>query len=287
METWQIILFVLIGIVFVLGCIVAVLFYVVVPKKLIIKIRGNPQDDDNITFPANYNEYENKVSVTKNHPYSSTYHNNKYDIYKPKNILNKCPIVIWVHGGFYFAGRKEGVRNLATFLAAHGVAVIAIDYALAPENKYPTAIYQLNEFTEYILQNQDPDLDFNKIYYAGDSAGGQIAAQYVAIVNNPQLSNVMAIKPAITSPKIKGGIFVCAPLDLGMLRKKSKKMAILLKMFARQYFGKQARKKDKIYEEVKVSNHINANYPPTFLTDGNHYSFEDHCKSFGQELRSQ
>ncbi|MDD3444701.1 MAG: alpha/beta hydrolase [Zavarzinia sp.] len=78
--------------------------------------------------------------------------------------------ILYFHGGGYALGSLNTHRRLARGLArAARVAVLAIDYRLAPENPYPAAIEDaMAAYRHLIAQGVAPA----RIAFAGDSAGG-------------------------------------------------------------------------------------------------------------------
>lgn len=87
------------------------------------------------------------------------------------------PIVHFIHGGGFVAGDLESYDDLCRRIAALSQAiVIAPDYRLAPDYRYPTAI---DDCTATILWSYDNAAslggDRDRIAVAGDSAGGNIA----------------------------------------------------------------------------------------------------------------
>ena len=86
------------------------------------------------------------------------------------------PVVIYFHGGGYFAGgldeTDEMVRQIAT--VAEAIA-INVDYHLSPEAKFPTAIEQGYAALGWGAENAAAlGADPNRIVVAGDSAGGNL-----------------------------------------------------------------------------------------------------------------
>jgi acetyl esterase len=64
-----------------------------------------------------------------------------FDIYQPPG-KHDMPIVVFVHGGGYVAGDKNGHGNLiyanvAKFFARHGLLGVNANYRLAPQHPWP------------------------------------------------------------------------------------------------------------------------------------------------------
>ena len=98
-------------------------------------------------------------------------------IYSPSSE-KKLPVILYFHGGAWVSGslatHDNHCRRLATISNA---VVVAVDYSLAPEEKFPTPLEQGYFVLQWLVANAaDMDIDINKIIVAGDSAGGTLAA---------------------------------------------------------------------------------------------------------------
>lgn len=88
------------------------------------------------------------------------------------------PALLFFHGGGFVIGNIDTHDGLCRMIANEaGVRVIAVDYRLAPEHKYPAAIedgYAALTFVEANASNLG--VDANRLAVGGDSAGGAITA---------------------------------------------------------------------------------------------------------------
>jgi acetyl esterase len=84
------------------------------------------------------------------------------------------PALVYLHGGGYVMGSLDTHDRIMRLLAAGaGIAVVGIDYALAPEVRFPGQIEQIDAILEQL-----PDrlgLDARRIAIGGDSAGAHLA----------------------------------------------------------------------------------------------------------------
>ena len=79
-------------------------------------------------------------------------------------------VVLYFHGGGYSAGSLDSHREFAGRLAlASGVALVALDYRLAPEDPFPAA---LDDALAAYADLLDRGIAPGSIALAGDSAGG-------------------------------------------------------------------------------------------------------------------
>ena len=85
------------------------------------------------------------------------------------------PVLVYFHGGgwvLHSIDTHDGLaRNLA---AAADIAVVSVDYALAPETRFPGAVLECVAVIR-ALAGQDWGIDASRIVLGGDSAGGNLA----------------------------------------------------------------------------------------------------------------
>ena len=82
--------------------------------------------------------------------------------------------LLYLHGGAYTAGSLATHRlHVANLSAATGVAVLNVDYRLAPEHPHPAAVDDAVAAYRWLLGE---GLAAERVVLAGDSAGGGLAA---------------------------------------------------------------------------------------------------------------
>lgn len=88
------------------------------------------------------------------------------------------PCLVFYHGGGWVIGDLDSHDQVARSLANHaGCCVIAVDYRLAPEHRFPAAVDDSAAALRYIAANaQALRIDASRIAVGGDSAGGNLAA---------------------------------------------------------------------------------------------------------------
>src|SRR3989454_9738152 len=84
--------------------------------------------------------------------------------------------VIVVHGGAWSAGDKGDVAAPSNrYLAARGYVVYDIQYRLAPANRFPDALEDVECALGYVRAHHEGDLDPERIALIGRSAGAHLA----------------------------------------------------------------------------------------------------------------
>ena len=88
------------------------------------------------------------------------------------------PVLVYFHGGGWVIGDLETHDTLCRELCnLSGTAVIAVDYRLAPEHRFPAAIDDALAATRWIAANAVRlQIDAKRLAVGGDSAGGNLAA---------------------------------------------------------------------------------------------------------------
>ncbi len=88
------------------------------------------------------------------------------------------PCLIFAHGGGWVFGDLDTHDHLARSLAnAAGCAVLAVDYRLAPEHRFPAAVEDVAAGVRYAMAHAGAlRIDPQRLAVGGDSAGGNLAA---------------------------------------------------------------------------------------------------------------
>lgn len=98
-------------------------------------------------------------------------------VYDPSERGN-LPVFLYIHGGRFFSGDLETHDPVCRMLAARsGWMIVAVDYRLAPEHKWPAAVEDCFAASIWLAANAaaigaDPEW----MGIGGDSAGGNLAA---------------------------------------------------------------------------------------------------------------
>jgi acetyl esterase len=101
-------------------------------------------------------------------------------IYRPAGVAAATPLpaLVFFHGGGWVIGDLETHDVLCRQLTAEGrVAVVSVDYRLAPEHKFPAAADDAWAATRWVVAHaRDIGVDPARLAVGGDSAGGNLAA---------------------------------------------------------------------------------------------------------------
>jgi acetyl esterase/lipase len=139
----------------------------------------------------------------------------KLDIYYKSRARAAQPTIIWVHGGAWVAGSKEGVGNYLKVLAGHGYATVALEYSTGYGSTYPKPVEQVNAALGYLTRNAAAlRMDPKHFILAGDSAGAQIMSQVAVIITNPRYAAQMKIVPTLKRDQVTAILLLSGAYDL-------------------------------------------------------------------------
>jgi acetyl esterase/lipase len=124
-------------------------------------------------------------------------------IFKPDTIRG---VVMEIHGGGWYQGTPENDAQFNDELArTSNVAVISVDYRLAPEYPFPDCIEDCKAAAKWLVNNAKKEFGTDKIFVSGGSAGGHLAAVTTLYIRD----SLKAID------KVKGVNLIYGVYDLG------------------------------------------------------------------------
>jgi acetyl esterase len=127
------------------------------------------------------------------------------------SATENAPALIYFHGGGWVIGDLESHDQACRRLANEARAcVIAVDYRLAPEHRFPAAITDSAAATRWIAEQAGAlGLDAGRLAVGGDSAGGNIAAVMAIMARDgtlPPLCFQVLIYPATDMAMTSGSV---------------------------------------------------------------------------------
>ncbi|WP_270253009.1 alpha/beta hydrolase [Lactococcus garvieae] len=241
-------------------------------------------------IPRDKKKYINSsTSVLKNCHYNSKYGRNEFDIYTPPANTKILSSIIWVHGGGYIGGDKVEEEDYALKLSKLGYQVFVMNYELLPKSRYPQPVQQVCDFFAHLLKNSDVyNVDYENIFIAGNSAGAQIASQFVVVQNNRDYSKKIGVDVDFLPVKFRGALLFCGIYDLIELAEESasKIVRFFTKHMGTMFFRDRNWLQNDRAKYTKLSELTLEEFPPVFITDGNTFSFEQQAKELVNKLKN-
>jgi acetyl esterase/lipase len=99
------------------------------------------------------------------------------DVHRPAPATRRPPVVVFLHGGSWRHGDREGYRFVGQRLARAGALVLVPDYRKAPEHAFPDFMYDTARAVAWARDNAarlggDPQ----RVFVMGHSAGAHMVA---------------------------------------------------------------------------------------------------------------
>ena len=203
---------------------------------------------------------------------------NVLDVYRPKNISGKIPVIVSIHGGGWVYGNKEIMQFYCMSLAQKGFAVVNFSYRLAPKDKHPAPLEDANKVFCWIFENADAyGFDTDNIFAVGDNVGANIVGLYCCLCTD----SAYAEKTGVIPPK--GFMPKAVALNCGLYRL-IRGEELLLDGFAAEYMPHGGT--DEEYAELDVGTHLNKAFPPSFVMTANEDFLRPQAKPFYDKLKS-
>jgi len=99
-------------------------------------------------------------------------------MYRPASATGEIPVLVWMHGGGMILGNHLSEEDSnAAFARELGIAVVSVNYRLAPQSPAPAAVEDCYAVVEWLVANAtELAIDPQRIALGGASAGGGLAA---------------------------------------------------------------------------------------------------------------
>ena len=258
---------------------------VVVVMAVLLKLQYDRQNTGKVHEKVQINN--KNVNAFTNITYGKGLPNSRLDILTPNELDqdNKLPVIFWMHGGGFIAGDKQYKNPLLSKIAEQGYIVVNINYALAPDFKYPMQLQQIDQAVSFIKKNKhELPIDFNQVIFGGDSAGAQLSSQFTAIQTNESLREDMNFKQQFEPDQLKAAIFFGGFYDMKTVKATEFPR---IQLFMESYTGKRDWEQQfKYISEMSTINQVTEDYPPTFLSVGDADPFYSQNIEFYKKLKS-
>ena len=147
------------------------------------------------------------------------------DVYRDTAVSADQPIIIYVHGGDFFMGRKDSDAAFCVKLAQSGFVVFSVGYTLIPECNAFTQWRDLTVAMRYIENNAGVyGGDLNNVFLLGDNSGAHMVVYAIAMKGRKFLADAANANPTrlgINAVCLTRGMFQATKFDLfGLLMRK-------------------------------------------------------------------
>lgn len=195
------------------------------------------------------------------------------DVYRPKALSGKLPVIVSFHGGGWVYGDKKVYQFYCMELAKHGFAVVNYSYRLAPEHRFPAPFEDTNMVFEWVMKNAGQyGFDLDNLFAVGDSAGAMGIALYACICADKEYAKMYSFNVP------EGLKFRGLALNCGIYQTKDAGIIKSMKDFLE--------KKDypAILDKFSVVDLVNKDFPPCYIMTSNEDFLREEPKALMESL---
>ncbi len=239
--------------------------------------RGDAKRDASLKIPEGVEIYKDINYLGNNDKW------NCLDVYQKKDAKEPVPTIISIHGGAYIYGTKENYKYYGMYWATEGFTFVNFNYHLAPKNKFPGQLKEINDVMLWVSKNADKyHIDKNNIFLIGDSAGAQMCSHYAAIYSNSVYEELFPFSTPkdlkIRALALNCGMYNITPDTVG------KSPSCITQDLFDMYVEKVD---DKTLERLKVLENVIADYPPSFIMTSYYDFLKDNAEPMYNFLKGK
>jgi acetyl esterase/lipase len=184
----------------------------------------------------------------------------KLDLYSRGDTDAPQPVVIYIHGGGWVGGTKEGSLPALLPWFAMGWDVVNVEYRLARVSLAPAAVEDCLCALKWVAANaQKYHFDTREIVVTGESAGGHLSLTTGMV---PESAGLDRECPGTPLPKVAAIVDWYGITDVNDLLSGPN-----LKTYAVAWLGSMPDRKE-IAERVSPLTYVRAGLPPTLMIQG-------------------
>ncbi|HSO85915.1 MAG TPA: alpha/beta hydrolase [Draconibacterium sp.] len=206
-------------------------------------------------IPANIEEFKNIEYKNVNGK------SLQIDLYKPKNLTEPAPLLVFVHGGGWKGGKRSDYLVYLVDFAEKGYVTATVSYRLKNDSIYPACVQDVSDAMHFLFSNAakygyDPD----RVAMIGGSAGGHLVLMTTYDFKEPTIpldSVYLANRPH----KIKAVVDIYGPVDMTTPYAQTQGLVT-------GFIGHSYSEKPELYWEASPAKYLRNDLPPTLIFQG-------------------
>jgi len=188
--------------------------------------------------------------------------------------------LVYFHGGGWVIGDLDTHHGFCHALAkTSGCLIVAVDYRLAPEHRYPAAVEDAYAATNWVAQNSDAiQADPIRLAVGGDSAGGHLAAVVALMARDrrgPRIDLQILIYP-ITDCSFNTPSYIENKEGYMLTRD-------LMKWFWNHFIEDENQANDPYVSPLRADNL--SDLPPALIVTAEYDPLRDEGEAYGKKLQ--
>lgn len=183
------------------------------------------------------------------------------DLYKPGNLTEPAPLLVFVHGGGWKGGKRSDYLVYLVDYAKKGYITATVSYRLKKDSIYPAGVQDVSDAMHWIFCNArkygyDPD----RVAMIGGSAGGHLVLMTTYNMKEPhiQLDSACLNQPR---HKIKAVVDIYGPVDMTTPYAQTQELVT-------GFMGHSFAERPDLYWEASPAKYLHKDLPPTLIFQG-------------------
>lgn len=183
------------------------------------------------------------------------------DLYKPRNLTEPAPLLVFVHGGGWKGGKRSDYLIYLVGFAEKGYITATVSYRLKNDSIYPACVQDVSDAMHFLFSNAgkygyDPD----RVAMIGGSAGGHLVLLTTYDFKEPAIpldSTYLANRPH----KVKAVVDIYGPVDMTTPYASTHPLVT-------GFLGHSYTEKPELYWAASPAKYLNKDLPPTLIFQG-------------------
>lgn len=206
-------------------------------------------------------------------------------VYAPDNKkYDKYPVILNIHGGGWIIGDKKNSKGMCLQFADSGVFVVNMNYGM-PKKAHPffeshdPDVCHNNDYLwpyqiqctfaalRWIKENAEKyNLDLDKVFVSGDSAGSHLAAVTETASANPEYAAALGVSdPGV---KVAGGLLFCGFYNVDVFWGLPMNKIPIARSMMQDMFNAKDPTKDPLYKFVNPIPYFTTDMGKTLIISG-------------------
>lgn len=183
------------------------------------------------------------------------------DLYKPRNLTEPAPLLVFVHGGGWKGGKRSDYLIYLVDYAKKDYITATISYRLKNDSIYPACVQDVSDAMHFLFSNAAKyGYDPHRVAMIGGSAGGHLVLMTTYDFKEPAIpldSVYLATRPY----KVKAVVDIYGPVDMTTPYAQTQGLVT-------GFIGHSYSEKPELYWEASPAKYLRKDLPPTLIFQG-------------------
>jgi acetyl esterase/lipase len=136
------------------------------------------------------------------------------DLYKPRNLSEPAPLLVFVHGGGWKGGKRSDYLVYLIDFAEKGYITATVSYRLKNDSIYPACVQDVSDAMHFLFSNAEKyGYDPDRVAMIGGSAGGHLVLMTTYDFKAPSIP-LDSVYLATLPHKVKAVVDIYGPVDM-------------------------------------------------------------------------